>query len=244
MWVERPFTAATQRGRRHYVFVFEQFIIATTNSSYYGSRSKSLICRSAVAAQLALEHLAGGVARQLIHEHDFARHLVAREVVLDVLLHRFLVQSRILACDDERLQALAELLVVHADHRGLLDALVAGEQVLDLAREHVLAAGDDHLVVAAVYEQAPARVHAANVAGAHQPADDLLAATAGVALEDHLVRHEDAAVGAARDLFAVLVEQLDHGPHRRLAGRAGSRAQVGGRGDRGPRNLGGAIQVV
>ena len=74
---------------------------------------------------------------------------------------------------------------------------MVGEQVLDLAREDVLAAGDDHLVVAAVDEQAAARVEVADVAGRHQAVDDVLAAAAGVALEQHLVADEDAA-GLAR----------------------------------------------
>src|SRR3954447_7721337 len=44
-------------------------------------RSRQLLL---LVAQLALEHLAGRVARQLVHEGDFAGHLVAREVLLDV----------------------------------------------------------------------------------------------------------------------------------------------------------------
>ena len=35
-----------------------------------------------VLGQLPLEHLAGGVAGQLVEEHDLARHLVAGQVVL------------------------------------------------------------------------------------------------------------------------------------------------------------------
>ena len=41
---------------------------------------------SAALGQLALEDLAGGVARQLVEELDLARDLVAREVGLDVVL--------------------------------------------------------------------------------------------------------------------------------------------------------------
>jgi hypothetical protein len=44
-----------------------------------------------------------------------------------------------------------------------------------LAREDVLAAGDDHLVVAAGDEQAAVLVEVADVARGHQAADDLLA---------------------------------------------------------------------
>src|SRR5207247_9479870 len=75
-------------------------------------------------AQLALEDLARGVAGKLVHELDLARHLVAREVGPNVLLRLVLGQLRVVPCDDERLQALAELLVVDADHRDLLDGVV------------------------------------------------------------------------------------------------------------------------
>src|ERR1700728_1323761 len=94
-------------------------------------------------AELALEDLAGGVARKLGDEDDFAWDLVAGEVLLDVFLDRVLVEIGVLAGDDERLQALAELVVGDADDGGLFDLGMVGEQVLDLAREDVLAAGDD-----------------------------------------------------------------------------------------------------
>ncbi|GBD46221.1 hypothetical protein HRbin41_01043 [bacterium HR41] len=48
-----------------------------------------------------------------------------------------------------------------------------GERVLDLLREDVLAAGDDHLVVAPFDEQAPGGVEATDVAGGHEPVDHL-----------------------------------------------------------------------
>src|SRR5206468_105269 len=59
-----------------------------------------------LGGQLALEDLARRVARQLVHELDVARHLVAGEVLLDVGLE--LVDRRLLALGghDERLQAL------------------------------------------------------------------------------------------------------------------------------------------
>ena len=84
------------------------------------------------------------------------------------------VEFGALAEDHERLQPLAELLVVDADHRDLLDRVVVGEQVLDLAREHVLAAGDDHLVVAPVDEQPALVVEVADVAGREQAVETSL----------------------------------------------------------------------
>src|SRR3954463_5978932 len=104
--------------------------------------------------ELLLHDLAGRVARQLVDELDLARDLEAREIRLHVLLELVLARLAV-AGHDERLQALAELLVLDADDRHVGHAVVLGEQVLDLAREDVLAAGDDHLVVAAVDEETP-----------------------------------------------------------------------------------------
>src|SRR5882672_10737519 len=77
---------------------------------------------SAGALQVALEHLAGRVARELREEHHVARHLEAGEVRLDVILHRRLAQFGAVAGDDEGLQALAELLVGDAHDGRLLDS--------------------------------------------------------------------------------------------------------------------------
>src|SRR5206468_3983697 len=97
----------------------------------------------------------------------------------------------------------------------------------------------------AVDEQVAVLVEVADVARRHQAADHVLAAAAGVALELHLVADEDAP-GLARplDLVALLVVELDDGPARRLARAAGRLAQVRGRGDRRPRDLGRAVEVV
>ena len=121
---------------------------------------------------------------------------------------------------------------------------MVGEQVLDLAREDVLAAGDDHLVVAAVDEEAALAVEVADVAAAQKAVDRLLAAAAGVALERHLAADEDPADVAARDLLAVLVEELDHGAARGPAGGPGRGPQVLGGRDRRHRDLGRAVEVV
>src|SRR5204862_78248 len=86
--------------------------------------------RASVAlGQLALEDLAGGVARQLIEELDLARDLVAREVGLHQVLELVGVDRRPARDHDEGLQALAELLVLDADDRHLVDRVVVGQQV-------------------------------------------------------------------------------------------------------------------
>ena len=109
----------------------------------------------------------------------------------------------------ERLQALAELLVLDADRRRLRHRVVAGQDVLNLFREHVLAAGDDHLVVATFDEHPPGLVEAADVACGHQALDHVLAAAAGVALEQHLVSDEDPARLPLKHLPAVVVVEVD-----------------------------------
>ena len=147
--------------------------------------------------------------------------------------------------DDEGLQALAELVVLHADHRGLGHVLVLLERLLDLLGIDVLAARDDHVVGAALDEQAPLLVEVAEVAGGHVAVHHLLALAAGVALEQHRVAHEDLA-GLARPALALvlLVEDLERGAGRRRAARARRVAQVLGLGDRRPGHLGRAVEVV
>ena len=145
---------------------------------------------------------------------------------------------------DERTQALAEVRVLDADHRGVGDRRVGDEQLLDLAREDVLAARDDHLVVAAVDEQAAGRVEVADVAGREQAVDDLLAAAAGVALERRERADEDAARLPLRQLAPLSSRILMREPEQRLADRRRRGADVVGRRHRRERDLGRAVEVV
>ena len=69
------------------------------------------------------------------------------------------------ALDHEHAQPLAELLVRNADGRRLEHPGMQVQQILDLTREDVLAAGDDHLVIAPVDEQAPRGVEVADITG-------------------------------------------------------------------------------
>ena len=91
----------------------------------------------------------------------------------------------------------------------------------------------------------PVVVEVADVAGGEQALVVVLAAAAGVALERHLVADEDAPGLALRDLALALgVDDLDHRPARRQAGGPGRGAQVLGRRDRRPGDLGRAVEVV
>src|SRR6476661_4023254 len=104
--------------------------------------------------ELALQDLTRRVARKLLDEDDLARDLVARQVLLDVALQVLLTDFLALLLDNERHQPLPEVLV--------------GEQVLDLPWEDVLPAGDDHLVIPAVDEQAALLVEVADVTRGEQ----------------------------------------------------------------------------
>ena len=97
-------------------------------------------------AELVLQHLAHGRARQLVHERDGPRHLEAREALAAVLAKLVLGRGRARAEDDERDAGLAPALVRDADDRGLEHRRVVVEDVLDLGRIDVLAARDDQLL--------------------------------------------------------------------------------------------------
>ena len=71
--------------------------------------------------------------------------------------------------------------------------------LLDLLGEDVLAAGDDHVVVAAVDEEPPGGVEVADVAGGHEAVEAVLAPAARVALEEQRVADEDAPGLALQD---------------------------------------------
>ena len=191
------------------------------------------------------QQLAGGVAGQLVDEHHIAWHLVPGQVVLDVKLDLLGVLLRAGLENNEGTQPLSEVNVVDTDHGGVGDILTLDKQVLDLLREHVLTAGDDHVVVAAVDEQQPVFVEVAHIAAGHVAVDDLLAAAVGVPLETRRAANEDPAppVGAV-DAPVVLVEQGHFGCHRRATGRSRSASQFGRRGDGGESALGGGVDVV
>src|SRR4029077_7780894 len=106
------------------------------------------------------------------------------------------------------------------------DPLEVGEAILDLAREDVLPPGNDHLVVAAVDEEAAVLVDVAEGPAGEQAVDRLFVAAAGVALHPHLVADEDPPHIAVRDLLALVIEKLDHGAARRPPGGAGGGTQV------------------
>ena len=84
---------------------------------------------------------------------------------------------------DEGDQPLPVLCVVDAQYRSLGDLRVGGQDPFDLDGVDVLAAGDDHLVVAAHHEQPARLVEVADVTGAHVVLVELFRGSGGVAVE-------------------------------------------------------------
>ena len=139
---------------------------------------------------------------------------------------------------------MAEVRILHAAHSGLGDLVHAGENVFCLLGENVLAAGDDHVVAAAGdVEQAVFVV--AEVAGGHHAIDGVLVrAGPGVALEEHVVFHEDAPDLTLGELVSIVVDDLQRGGQRWLASGAGMVAQLLRGGDGSPANLRGTVEIV
>src|SRR5579862_7919906 len=100
---------------------------------------------SVEANQLALAHLAAGLARQLVDELDTARALVVRQVAAgrgdDVGGAGALTGPQL----DDREHAFAHLRVGDADDGDVGDLRLLHQHTLDLRRIHVGPAGDDQV---------------------------------------------------------------------------------------------------
>src|SRR4051794_11255669 len=86
-------------------------------------------------AQLALQQLAGGLARQLVDEVDRARPLELREPPLQVLHDRgpqSVVRGHTFTDLDDGLDLLAHVVVGDAEHRDVGDVRVGLDLALDL----------------------------------------------------------------------------------------------------------------
>src|SRR5215213_4407814 len=103
--------------------------------------------------QPTLQYLSRRRARQLADEGDVARNREATQTVSDVALDHVFVQRGPPGADDERGEALTELRIRNAYHCHVGDLRQDRDGLLDGPREDVLAAGDDHLVVASGDEQ-------------------------------------------------------------------------------------------
>src|SRR6478752_5518653 len=117
--------------------------------------------------QLALQQLARGLTRQLVHEIERARPLELGEPAAQVLHDR--VAQRVVGRDagprlDDRLDLLPHVVVGDAEHRGVGDVGVGQQLALDLGRVDVHATRDDHVGLAVTEEQVALFVQVADVA--------------------------------------------------------------------------------
>src|SRR3990170_2323004 len=116
-------------------------------------------------AQRRLLHFADRGARQGADQRDAPRNLVAADVrpaMVDDLLGR---ERHTGFGHDDREQRLAVPIVGNTDDRRLADAGVTVQNGLDFAGVNVLAAGDDHVLLAVDQEEIPILVEAPEVAG-------------------------------------------------------------------------------
>src|SRR3954454_14535718 len=182
------------------------------------SDSRSRVCvamRSAPHAlgdlDVALEDLARGALGQLVEEPQPARVLVGGHALLDEVAHVVLAGVLTVLEHDRGADLLAHLLVGHRDHGGLGHGGVLVEDLLDLARIDVVAAADDHVLLAVDDEEVAVLVDAGHVARV-EPAvvQDLLRGVVAVpvALHQVVAADRDLADLALAHLVAVLVDDL------------------------------------
>src|SRR5829696_7900146 len=179
---------------------------------------------------LALEDLARRALGQLVGEPQPARVLVGGDALLDEVAHVVLTRVRALLEHDRRADLLAHLLVGHRHDRGLGDGGVLVEHLLDLARVDVVAAADDHVLLAVDDEEVAVLVDLRHVPGAEPAvAHDLLGGVLAVpvALHHVVALDRDLADLALLDLVAVVVDDLHLDALDRRADRARLALPVG-----------------
>src|SRR5436190_2294385 len=99
-------------------------------------------------AEPELLQLSCGGARQLRPELDRRRALEVREMLSAEVHELLLRRCRVRLRDDEGLDGLAPLLIGDTDDADLGDGGMLIDAIFDLDRRDVLAAGDDHVLLA------------------------------------------------------------------------------------------------
>src|SRR6185295_11975781 len=148
-------------------------------------------------AKLELLELAGGGADERVPDLDRGGALVVGHAAPAVLHQIPLGAARARAQDHEGLDGLAPFLVGDADHRDLGHRGMLEQAVLDLDGRHVLAPGDDHVLLA-VADRDERVVGVAAVAGVEPAVHDGLGRLLGlvpVPLEDVVGASEHLALG-------------------------------------------------
>src|SRR4051794_30889186 len=112
-------------------------LLPSTCFGWSGGSDRGLAFGPVRVAQLALEQLAGRLARQLVDEVDRAGPLELREPALQELHDRGpqrVVRDRAFAHLDDGLDLLAHVVVGDAEHRDVGDVRVRLDLALDLGR--------------------------------------------------------------------------------------------------------------
>src|SRR5665811_2128633 len=122
--------------------------------------------------QLALHDFARRVARKFLNEHRAAGYGEPRDPLFGVGDDFGLGDGLALPHDDVRGEALSPIAVGDPGDHYIGNARVVDQRILEFAREDVLAAGNDHVVVASGHEQATQFVEISQVPGAHEPSGE------------------------------------------------------------------------
>src|SRR5436305_4828018 len=113
-----------------------------------GSPSKEAWPLALRNLDLPLEDLPCRTFREILDKPDFPRVLVRRDTLLDVLAQLVVAGTCALLQRDRGCHLLAVLVMGNAQHGGLANIWMLVEHFLDLARVDVVAASDDHLLLA------------------------------------------------------------------------------------------------
>ena len=113
--------------------------------------------------------LAHGVARQVLHEHDALGQFEFGQAIIERRQNLFLRELGTGLPDHDGGDALAEIRVRAADHRGFDDAGQGVDFGFDLLRIDVEAAGDDEILGAPDNVNIALRVDLADIAGDEKP---------------------------------------------------------------------------
>src|SRR6201996_3381416 len=180
----------------------------------YPDRHRSTRGSVVLGPQGPLEDLAGPGQGQLADDLQAARGLVAGDVALTEGAQLFQVHGGAGGQGDDRVDPFAPGAVGDADHRHLGHGRVLGDDVLDLDRVHVLAAGDDHVLDPVDHVDVAALVHPAAVAGVHPARPDGFGGGPGllpVAEHDVLAGRDDLPHRAPGHLDVAVVHDLHPG---------------------------------
>src|SRR6478735_10364393 len=138
-------------------------------ASAMGSSGGRGTCGHETIAQLALQDLADGAARQLVDDLEEGDALGLAEALVGPGANGFGVDASACARDDPRCRRLAPALGRNAGDRRLRDVGMPAQHRFEIARVQVEATADDHVLAAIDKREEAVVVEAADVARADEP---------------------------------------------------------------------------